>query len=77
MDETLKEEEKDVKNIEEPLPGPNHLHCAICSVNFQDYYQHIFSSAHKASLRIEFNVKIIQEIDKVIIEVNQDQNKKL
>jgi hypothetical protein len=38
MEKPLTKDEKDVKNIVEPIPGANHVNCAICNVAFEDYY---------------------------------------
>jgi hypothetical protein len=43
----LTPEEKDLKFIEEPKPGPSHVICAVCREQFKDYYEHIFSAKHR------------------------------
>ena len=43
----LTSEEKAPKFINEPLPGPTHVICAICQYQFTTgYYQHISSERH-------------------------------
>jgi hypothetical protein len=60
----LTKEQKALIKIEEPKPGANHIVCAICREQFNDYYEHIFSLKHKRQL-VSWK-SILMEIDAAI-----------
>ena len=35
------------------MPVPNHLHCGVCRVNFEDYNAHVESKEHNASVAVQ------------------------
>lgn len=37
-------------------PVPNHLHCGVCRVAFEDYNQHIATNEHKAQINVHKNM---------------------
>ena len=62
--------QKRPQNIEEPRPAATHVKCAICCIQFVDYYQHIFSEQHKKAVAAEQNAKLFDLIDEVIGELD-------
>lgn len=50
--------------IEEPIPGKNHVICAVCREKFEDYLAHIRSNEHK--MRVQNAPGIYNSIDEVI-----------
>ncbi|TNV86461.1 hypothetical protein FGO68_gene10916 [Halteria grandinella] len=37
-------------------PVPNHLHCGVCRVSFEDYHSHIATNEHKSQISVHKNM---------------------
>ncbi|CDW89028.1 UNKNOWN [Stylonychia lemnae] len=73
----LTPKERNPKQIEEPMPGLNHTYCNICKEQFRNYLEHINSTNHRSSVRTGSNAVFFQEIDKALVDVANQYNKKL
>ena len=67
----LTREEKSPKYIDEPLPGPTHVICAICQFQFVGYYEHIQSERHKKG--VGATTRLYNMIDEVIDEIDVER----
>ena len=41
------------EEINTPLPNPNHQHCGICRVSFEDYKAHLEAKEHKNHVMLQ------------------------
>ena len=55
-DELCRSDISDIKGYPEvKMPNPNHLHCGVCKIPFEDYIAHIESAQHKSSIGVHKN----------------------
>lgn len=64
---SLKERKPDF--IEEPKPGPTHLICAVCQLQFVDYHAHITSDRHAQGVTAASS--LLEQVDDIIAELDQ------
>ena len=38
--------------VDVKMPAPNHMHCGVCRVNYEDYNAHIGSKEHLAQIQV-------------------------